>query len=166
MYSLYKSSDIALKDFYFDLGRWVVVSTKCPNEKDLKWRYLCGRKGLFVLLMDGQKVIKTIRRENVNKVFDVPITAAARNDMPYRNSPAITVVSPEPIVPTVKEKKLRYIVCAVDRVHTDSLVIAGVCTSLKEAQDLAEKRAKTFVGQQFVVLQVLGKVTVGVPVWE
>lgn len=162
---LFKSSDIALKDFYFDLGRWCVVSTKCPNEKDLKWRRLSHRTGLFVQLMDGLKVIKTISRENVDKVFDVPITAAARNDMPYHNSPVTTVVSPEPMVTPAPEKEAVYHVCKVTASHL-GLAVVETQSTLKSAQDAAESWAKHYPGTQYAVIQLFGKVTVGVPVWE
>ena len=162
---LYKSSDIALKDFYFDMGRWCVVSTKCPNEKDLKWRQLWNRTGLFVQLLDGTKVIKTISRENVSKVFDVPITAAARNDMAYRNSPVTTVVSPEPIVTPVPEKEAVYHVCKINKGSLDLNTVATNRT-LKAAQDTAEYLARSNPDTRYAVIQLFGIVkTMGVT-WE
>lgn len=162
---LFKSSDIALKDFYFDLCRRTVVSTKRPKEKDLKWRHLYGRPGLFVQLLNGTKVIKTIRRENVNKVFDVLITTATRNDMPYKNSPKNILVRPHRTVTTAIEKEAVYNVCKVTASHL-ALSIVETRRTLKTAQDSAESWAKHNPGTRYAVIQIYGKVTVGSPVWE
>lgn len=164
--AMYKSSDIRLKNFYYDEGRSVIVSTKCPNEKDIKWRTLPHAKSLMAALGEDNRVLKFVRKDRVREVFDVLMTAAQRNDMPYRSSPPARVYSastqPEQCVAPAKEKKPIYSVC----MSKNGMAIVGEYETLKAAQDFAENRAKTMPGTKFAVIQILGTVVSSGVKWE
>jgi hypothetical protein len=164
---MYKSSDIRLKDFYYDEGRSVIVSTKCPNEKDIKWRNLPHAKSPMAALCKNNKVIRTVRKDQVRDVFDVLLTASQRQDMPYRSSPVNWTLNrsaqPEPCVTPATEKKPGYSVCVV---ITGGLSPINKFEALKEAQDFAEARAKVNSGTKFAVIQILGTVVAGGVTWE
>jgi hypothetical protein len=163
---LFKSSDVRLKDFYYDEGRNVIVSTKCPNEKDIKWRLPLRTKVQIAALGENNKVLKFVRKDRVREVFDVLITAAERQDMAYRSSPPARVYSastqPEQCITPATEKKPSY---SVLKLH-NGMAVVGTYATLKAAQDEAESYAKHMPGTKYAVIQILGTVVATGVTWE
>jgi hypothetical protein len=180
---MFKSSDMRLKDFYYDEGRSVVVSTKCPNEKDIKWRTVPGSRHLQALLGEGTKVLKAVRKDKAREVFDLQITAGQRAAMPYKSSPvvrtpfadavqklpAFTPYRPNVVTGTVPqqtpESKTKYMIGISNGATIDFGQSPTTYVSYDAAKTQAEIRAKCAPGMKFVLIQVLGTAESGGITW-
>ena len=173
--TMFKSSDMHLKDFYYDEGRSVIVSTKCPNEKDLLWSQLQNRKGLFAVLRSGTKVLKAVRKDRAREVFDLQITAGQRQAMPYKSSPvvrtpfadavqppAFTPYRPQATTGTVPQQtpapKTKYMIGISNGTTIEFGQSPTSYGSYDAAKTQAEIRAKSAPGMKFTLVQVLGTV--------
>jgi hypothetical protein len=181
--TMFKSSDMRLKDFYYDEGRSVVVSTKCPNEKDIKWRTLPNCKHLVALLGEGTKVLKAVRKDRAREVFDLQITAGQRQAMPYKSSPvvrtpfanavqklpAFTPYRPNEVTGTVPQQAptptTKYMIGISNGATIDFGQSPTTYASYGAAKTQAEIRAKSAPGMKFTLVQILGTVEAAGITW-